>query len=89
VPELTAVLRGVALRAGSKEPVSGVRIEILMRGRVLARATTDAAGRFEVRGPPGEVTVRFTYLDGDEPVTRERTATARAGSGTDLELPID
>jgi hypothetical protein len=38
-------------------PVAGARVELTRGGTVVATATTDSAGRFELRVPPGEYTV--------------------------------
>jgi RNA polymerase sigma factor (sigma-70 family) len=89
IPAATATVRGTVRFRRSGAPAPKARAVFRLRGHRVGRAVADEQGRFEGACPPGEITVRVTYLVGREPVTRERTVEVRDGGVTDVELVVD
>jgi len=69
--------------------VAGARIALLRNGQVVARARSDAAGRFRVTADAGRVVVRVRGTFGGYVGRGSREAMVRAGDTTHVRLRLD
>jgi hypothetical protein len=83
--EAEARMRGHVLRSKDRKPVAGAKVEATS-GDWLGRATTDAAGRFELAGPSGGLGL---VVSAEDLVPRLVTVNAPRGSGPDVEIALE
>jgi hypothetical protein len=60
---LEAKLSGTVLDAGTSQPISGAKVELLQGGQVLRSTTSQADGSYLLGLVPGTYDVRFSALD--------------------------
>jgi carboxypeptidase family protein len=72
----------------STRPVASAVVEALDDGNVVAATTTDDAGRYELRVPPGTYLIRAT-AEGLHSKGPGRTITIFAGETMDLRFVLD
>lgn len=69
-------------------PVSGVVVQVLQGGDVVATATTDSDGAFTVTAPPGESLVKASATEG-LPSEDSKEVDLVAGETTTVKLLLD